>query len=407
MTIIHNRNQDRIYDKYTGKLFAWFLTLNILNIVIKQTFPNAMFISLLTPLFGIIYLFIFFLYGYYVRKSFCSILILELIFLLLLVISLIRNNSSATVIIHRTIWTLCFCIPLAVTSFYVVDYKEYLEQTRFANNLTFFAGIFSFFRTYFVDGEFTYENYNMEVCYALLMPLFFHIYSIKSKRVYAVISLVEIAVIAVYGSRGQLLCIATYLFLLFIKNRNREKKVLIAVSVAVIAGVGLLLSSQILTRLSSIVGRLGSRTLSMLLQGRITYDSGRMEIWIEALNKVLDHPLAGLGVAGELTYLTSSPHNLFIELIVHYGILIGTLLIIAVLIYIFLFILKRLNGEREIMIIMTSSLIPLMLSSTYLQTPGFWISIAMISAQTIFIRDGKIIVKSGTDKKSIRNGALV
>lgn len=385
------------YDQYAGKLYAVFLILNILNIVIKQTLPGASFIPLITPMFGVIYILFFLVWGRHVKAAFRTIAMIEVVFILLVSLSLIRHSGSATAIIQRIIWTVSFCVPLGAIGFYVKDYKIFLKQTLLANNIAFACGIFSFLRTYMVYGGFTYENYNMELCYALLLPLFFHVYYAKEKKIYWTVAFVEFVIIAVYGSRGQLLCIALYALIVFIKSKNRSKKMLLVIIGAFVLVVGAIFANQLLNSFGSLVARFGSRTLSMLIRGNITYDSGRGQIWAEALEKVKDNPVIGMGVAGELSYLKSSPHNLFVEMMVHYGFFLGIIICLYVALLLFYLVSRRLNGEKEIIVIMASSVIPLMLSSTYLQTPGFWITIAMISSQTIYFRNAKIVV---TKKKA-------
>ena len=389
---MHHRVCEDRYDRYAGKLYAVFLMLNILNIVIKQTFPGAFFISFITPTFGVIYILFFMLWGGYIKASFRTIVIIECVFFLLVFLSLIRHSGSAGTIMQRIIWTVLFCVPLGSIAFYVKDYKVFLKQTLLANNIAFACGVFSFLRTYMIYGKFTYENYNMEVCYALLLPLFFHVYYAREKKTYWTVVFVEFAIIAVYGSRGQLLCITLYALIVLFKSKNSSKKMRLMIWSAFVLFIGVVFFNQFLNRFSSLVARFGSRSLSMLVRGNITYDSGRGQIWAEALGKVIDNPVLGMGVAGELSYLKSSPHNLLVEMMVHYGFFLGITICLYVVLLLFYLIRRRLNGEREIIVIMAASVIPLMLSSSYLQTPGFWITVAMISSQAIYFRNTKIVV---------------
>lgn len=383
--------KQKAYDIYAGKMLSFYLIINILNITIKQTFAGHSFLSLLTPGFGILYLTVLITYKRKIGTAFREILLWETLFMVLTFISMFCNSAYAAAILHRCIWIIAFCVPLSVMASKVRDLTLYIDQTEKANLIAFLCGFFSFVYTLAQYGRITYENYNMVICYALLFPFFYHFSRIHEKKVYIILAAAEFLIISIYGSRGQLLCSALFLIFYFFKKSNYKRRIWCVMSLSILAVVFFSFKQLLFDFIAPVVDKIGSRTLSLLIRGRITYDSGRMEMWMEAWKKILEKPIFGWGIAGDMTYLTSSPHNLFLELMLHYGILIG--IFFSVLLIIFS-IRMLLSADRNaiLVIFFASCFIPLLLSGTYTQTPLFWVYAVLVMRPLVYFRNGSLIV---------------
>lgn len=380
-----------VYDKYAGKLLSFFLIINILNVTIKQTFAGQSFLVFITPFFGLLYLGRLILYGNKIQRAFNRILIGETVCIALIVMSVLRNSSAAGAILHRCFWIVAFCIPLSMTASCVKNYTLYLKQTENANMIAFFCALFSFVSTYMRYGGFTYENYNMEICYALLFPLFCHFSWIKKRKYYMILVAVELMIISVYGSRGQLLCIAIFIMLYVLKQCKFEYKFLFIALMSGVVSLIYLFPQEIVSLLAPLVGRFGSRTLNMLLKGRIMYDSGRFDIWRGVWLKIQEKPILGWGIAGDMTYLKSSPHNVFLEIMFHYGLPFGCVIIFfIVLVIIYALLIKR--KDEMWIILIASAFVPLLLSSSYTQTPLFWVFIMSGIKDMLSVKQGKPVL---------------
>lgn len=375
----------KMYDESAGKIVDFFLIINIINIALKQTIQTGFIINYLTPILGVIYLFKLFKERRYVKFVYSKIIILEILFIFLISISIFRHSLPFTTVIKRYIWILAFCIPLGVIASKVKDSAVFLEQTKISNFIVFIVSLILFVRTYIKDGGFTYDNYNMSICYTLLFPMFYHVIKIKEKKWYVFIVALELIIVVFYGSRGQLLCIGVFFLLLMIQKVKIKDRLLLFIIFGMTGIMLFLFKDFIIYIISPIAGRFGSRTLNMLIQGRLLTDTGRMTIWIKTMAYIKQNPLIGWGVGGELSYLSSYPHNLYLELFLHYGMLVGTLISVW-LTYI---IMVRVFFEKEynslIIILFSCAFVPLLLSGTYTEAPLFWMLIGICLKQSFVI----------------------
>lgn len=202
---------------------------------------------------------------------------------------------------------------------------------------------------------------------------------------------VELMIISVYGSRGQLLCIAIFIMLYVLKQCKFEYKFLFIALMSGVVSLIYLFPQEIVSLLAPLVGRFGSRTLNMLLKGRIMYDSGRFDIWRGVWLKIQEKPILGWGIAGDMTYLKSSPHNVFLEIMFHYGLPFGCVIIFfIVLVIIYALLIKR--KDEMWIILIASAFVPLLLSSSYTQTPLFWVFIMSGIKDMLSVKQGKPVL---------------
>lgn len=109
--------------------------------------------------------------------------------------------------------------------------------------------------------------------------------------------------------------------------------------------------------------------------------SNRDDFYSSSLKLFNDRPVFGYGFFGTVKHLGNFyPHNLFLELLLHGGI---SLLVVSVFV-LFVFIsklnqiLKVRRDEEVILIVVVYVFLMLMVSSSYLQEPGFWFSLSYV-----------------------------
>ncbi len=243
-------------------------------------------------------------------------------------------------------------------------------------------------------------TYNMSFSYSLLYPLLFHLdaYFNKRKTMHLFLSLYQMALILLYGSRGAVLCFSIFIIIkivLSIKSTFRKIAVLGFGGIAVIFFyVNFEAIGNFVLRFLAQNGYY-SRTLTSFFNGSILQSSGRDGIRDAAINMILEKPWMGWGVGGEVHMLGTYPHNLFIELLLDFGILLGGLACIFVLTNVIrIFFLGNGVAQNLLFIYLCAGFIPLLLSSTYLKQYEFFIFI-FLSFQAILkpsdIRKNKII----------------
>ncbi len=373
--------EQKQYDKSAGRILSFFFIINVVNIFIKQNVSISFINRYLTPFLGCLYIFYLIKEKKYVKKVFLRLILAEIFFVLLIGMSALRYPDSIGSIIKRSLWIVMFCVPLAVISTKVKDYKIFIDQTNAANMFVMILCVLSWLLTMRQDGHFTYGNYNMVIGYTLLFPLFYHVVKGCKEKKYLIFAFLEAVVVITYGSRGQLFCIIVFSSLFTLKGIKTDKRVLALILLVIFAGLSAIFYQEFIGGIASIIDKIGSRTLSMLLRGRITYGTGRVEIWAQSWERILQKPFLGWGICGELAYMTSSPHNIFLEIMLHYGIIFGTVINLWMIGFIIKFLLGR-KLNTELLIMFCSSFIPLLLSNTYTETPVFWV-LAILSSKKI------------------------
>jgi len=117
-----------------------------------------------------------------------------------------------------------------------------------------------------------------------------------------------------------------------------------------------------------------SRSIILFLEGGI-YLSGREEIYASIMEQIILNPLFGVGIAGDRVYLNGSySHNIFLEIISGFGVIIGTLIILLL----GLLIVKSLFSKNSrtvnyVLVWFSVGFVPLIVSGSYLIDFKFWI----------------------------------
>lgn len=369
------------HDESLGRLFSAFLILNILNLTIKQSINISFITNNLSLLLGLVYIMCLFHERRYVLRAINKILVLEVLFAVLLMISVFRYPSVSNVIIKRCLWTLLFCIPLYAMSLKVTNRMIVIEKTKKASFIVVVC-VFLMFASYIINRGGT--DYNMSMGYAILYPALYHLSKTYMNRWYWILVVLELVIILVYGSRGPLLCFGVFFILFFVfrdgKNRSLYRLAALAALLFFLI-IFFLFSNHILSFIAMIISHFGiqSRTLNMLLNSRIALHGTREVIWRQTWVHILEKPLFGWGIAGELSYMVSYPHLVFLELLLHYGVVVGLPVCISIVYRIIVNLIRTKMCDIPILILLCSGFVPLLLSDTYLNMPSFWILLAFCS----------------------------
>lgn len=181
-------------------------------------------------------------------------------------------------------------------------------------------------------------EYSMGYSNSLVIPiiaLLYHYY-IKHNITNILIALIGIIEIIMIGSRGALLGIGTFVILLLIKqmisSNNRGKKfAIISISIMTICAVNY---NLIVTMLYNLASQLGyhSRTLWLIVNDSITHDSRRIQIYQQMIEEIQRNPFTMRGIAGEYVITNGGySHNFVLELLIDFGVVIGGLLVILII----------------------------------------------------------------------------
>lgn len=274
---------------------------------------------------------------------------------------------------------------LEVVRKYAIFYYIYIVIMQFIPRIV--TGYFSD-----VDylGRVVKRAYSLSFGYSMLFPtiVFLYIYIRRKKIIYFLGGIFGGATIFLYGNRGALLMIVIFLGLMVISNiidsKNMSRKTIKILFVILLVIITFLLGEKILQGIVSCLQSLGieSRTLEMLVAGEITNNSGRDVIWNSVIGAIRKGGIFGYGIFGDRPIVTplhyvGYSHNIFLELLVSFGI-IGAVLIIKICIdsYRMIFLCKD-TKWRGLFIIFFSISFQLITSMSFWYVMEFWAAAAI------------------------------
>lgn len=305
-----------------------------------------------------------------------------LYFLTYLLISSINLSSTEHFVRIGTdlfISIIGYIIASSITDF------NYLQRSL---NIVSFLITISMFFLIVIFNVYGDLNYSQTLAYLTLPAAIISANALFEKlNFYQLINFITSNVlIFISGARGPL--IATGLFLLLrtlgsLSSKNNRFYLLIMMSF--IFGIIIFYSNTILHTLDFIVSKysFSSRLVNFFNNEQILQDDGRNRLWQCSYDILSHYPAFGVGLGCERYLLNSMvygspysamgnyPHNIFLELLVQYGIIIGT----AIIIYFSYMIVRALLNSKDrsykniVMIFIGIGFFPLLFSGSYINAP--------------------------------------
>ncbi|MED3781065.1 O-antigen ligase family protein [Heyndrickxia sporothermodurans] len=278
------------------------------------------------------------------------------------------------------------------------DPKNMLKNLKIVAFVSIIYGFFEFamslYRGYWLTYspstfEWVESPYSLTFGYDMLLPaIVFAYFATRGKKiVYSVLSFISILMILLGGSRGPLLWVAIFFVILFLKNSNKIiKKTYILFLIPLVPLLVYIGYSKIMELIISLFNNIGisSRSIEMFLTGNIGDENGRNEIWELALDMIRKGGPFGYGAYGDRYVIGNYfsfgySHNIFLELLVSFGIVGGGFLICLMLYYtIKMFLTCKDSDWMGIFIIFFALSLKLVLSDSLWYNPFFWGTFAIV-----------------------------
>lgn len=301
---------------------------------------------------------------------------------------------------------MCCAWPWFIVGLYVDDLKIVLERLKKVIILAWITNVVLIIYCYITGRP---MSGNMEISYSILPLSIISIYlALKQKKIQYFVSFIFSAIVIVgIGSRGPILCIAVFVILYLLSDFKKNKITILIIGI--IACLVFFNYTTILDELINICKEYGinSRTLYKIREGTIDDDTGRGNIQTVAFKQLNEHPILGTGIAVERIKINKLimnkdmgscyPHNLIIEILVQYGYILGTG-IILLLSYLFIKSIKKgEQSEKELIIILfATEIIRLMLSSSYLRSSLFFLWLGL-SINIVYRKRGEKVEKNSNN----------
>ncbi|MFR3145951.1 O-antigen ligase family protein [Eubacterium callanderi] len=303
--------------------------------------------------------------------------IIEIIALFFYSISFFMKNSEYSIILNYAFWTMGVCIVMGYLVYSIDDYQilyNCLLKSSFMMSILLSGAVF----LKNIDSKYFYD---MSFSYLILLPLLIHINEAWKRKsiIFSIVAIYEICLIVVYGSRGAIICIGSFIVICYLHYIKKSFTQLIVIPITVcLVCLASYDYQKIIKGMIYLLNEFNiySRSLDLLVSGDIIQSSGRDVIQTNILDMIYQKPIFGWGVAGEVSRIGTYPHNIFLEILVDFGVLIGAFLMLFMFYQFLKLFIEKNTIKKELMyIFLCSGLIPLFMSGTYLQNYQFFIFI--------------------------------
>lgn len=227
------------------------------------------------------------------------------------------------------------------------------------------------------------EEEDMGQAYRLLVPLMIVTWNaLRKPNVFDMFfSFIGLIMLLGFGTRGPILCLAIFIVLtLYIKSKVLGYKV--RVGIILVGCFCLVFIKSIANFFGGIMAMFGmsSRVFADMDNFEEASSSGRDSIWADAFDLIISNGVDGEGlfadrlfiiINGEGTYV----HNFFLEVGINFGLYIGLLISLGVLL-IFFYDSRKLKGTEYLTLfiaIFCIGFVSLMVSGSYLEYSFFWL----------------------------------
>lgn len=302
---------------------------------------------------------------------------------LVVLLNLLLFSSSQLTDTIITFYTMCLTGFLASDS--VKDFsllKEHLVRTSRIIGvfgiiilIMSFAGIFNALR---------FGGYRMGLGYACITCVMFLMWSfVEKKNVIDLIGIIGLlTLIILYGSRGPLAGIILFTVYFGMRYFHKRRQDIVCLLILIAMVLLVVFYKDIINVTYNALDGIGiySRTIYLMANQSLNYDSGRNTIWDVLLEEIQKNPFRVRGINAEYAVVDTYAHNIVIELIYQHGIIIGGIALLYVLAKVIDTL--RLNVEEDasvICLIFMFACIPsLMFSGSLWIAQNFWIWLALI-----------------------------
>ncbi len=270
-------------------------------------------------------------------------------------------------------------LPAFIYTLNLKDYNIFKSTMIKVGNLVFIIGIL--YSSLILVGVISSHEHYMSFSYYMLLPAILYLDRMIDKFTikYLLLTSISFIIILALGARGPFIGIFLFIFLKNLKKIQKInfRNILFYSLIGLFFVTFLLFYEYILTSLDMFLKNFGlhSRSIELVLNGNVTTNT-RTQIYYTALESLMNKPLFGWGLMGDriavgrMDYI----HNFFLEILVSFGVILGSLLITS---FVFVLVLSLIQQKRlsyDILIIWLSiGFTHLMVSGSYLIDFRFWI----------------------------------
>ncbi len=360
---------------------AWsrnMISLYIRVFISKLLFNNDALASILMGI--VIVALIIFTFPYVRKEIRYTDFGLYFLFVAIYCISMIKPDRAGVYLSGQAVTILLTYVPLFFVGIVLNEKRiDFLHNVSIVSLFCYLLYITIFGNTVEAGSE------NMSDAYLILphVCLMIFYYANKKRKLDLVLSILGSLLLIFYGTRGPVLCLSIFVFIIimFYMRRGINRFFVIALG-TIIAFLIYFYNTSVLLFLISISSKIGlsTRVFDSIMNNVFFSTETRDPIIKAVLNGIKEKPLLGYGLAGDRLLVNVYSHNIVLEFIVSFGIIIGSVLLM-ILVYFIINGLRKSNSANErfllLLLICTNGILKLMMSGTYLREPYFFLLIGL------------------------------
>lgn len=320
--------------------------------------------NLNTIILHTIYILLFFIsfYKQKIKLNKNSVVFLFLAISNVLFSAIIYPENSIYIFNSNNFWEMIFpCLRYFLIGYAVCITKERSDVIAKASCIgIIIEAIYAF--TFMRSNELLATD-DMSRSYQLLFNVLFVLnYTLSKKKIIPFIcSIIGFIYLLAMGTRGPIIIFLSCFFILMIYKIKGRFFTKTCISFLIVLIFYLIFISNLYVSFLNIsveffekIG-VSTRVLDFALKGDIiSYTSGRDQIYEIALEKIKESPFVGYGLYGEWKWFNWNVHNLYLETFIHYGVIIGSLLLLWLIVIVCNTFLKtKSTYVKELIIVLT------------------------------------------------------
>lgn len=331
----------------------------------------------------------------WLKRNLIEIVMLYLLLLFVFALNYLIFPENRAYLSIYTFELFFICLPSGINISLVRNIELYDRVLRLVSLIILIIGIAI---VLFQSNIMNTAGYSMSFSYYLLLPVLYFTYKMANNGINFVTLIavcIGVLMIIVYGSRGSLItwCIYVVAILLFSSIRL-YKKLLFLIPVFCM----IVFSDSIISLIVSLSRKLGasSRTLNLYLSNELLFhDSGRKNLYMVSSKAIKEHPLIGNGIGADYRLLDVYTHNIVLDFALHYGVIIGFVLVL-ILVIVFIKTYMDCSNKNLFIMFFCYGLIPLLFSGTYFTSVGFFVLLGFCRSLCSF----KMVLKTNKNTYS-------
>lgn len=372
------------------------ITLALYGLLLRGTIAdliNVLSLNSLEPLINIIAIFLFIIgFSVLIIQEFKFILLSGLIFSFAWIISTILHPENLEYVKDNSIQFFIYVLPFLWLGYFFIKEGFFLELFLPVARVKLIIALFVQIIIFLLPSRDIFEGDYQTTAYSIIGGLISVYYlAVKNKKkIDVILSVIGTVILFLCGSRSIFVAILFYWLVYFIKQTSKSTKLaLIAISLILFISVSF---QQIFDPIAQMANSFGSSThlVEALQSGTLFEDRAREELYTGFITLISISPW-GYGIMGDryISYQTGLfwkpiyPHNLFLEIMVDFGYIAGSIISIMLLYYIIKSIFYNVNYRYSMTVLLLTSIsfIKLLFASTFWHDQFFFMLLGVLIAQ--------------------------